>query len=119
MLCGCDHGKTTELKIEGDIGADPVWCHHCGMNLELTKIPISQELAGQLSDWCATYGEWIDWEKDRLKCNGIELEEAHNRKGALLTEKVKQEVGNEYVVIFSPSTSAQLYKSIMGGQRET
>ncbi|MFS0646300.1 hypothetical protein [Siminovitchia sp. 179-K 8D1 HS] len=109
MNCCCDIGQATKLKIEGDIGADPIWCNCCGKNLDLVDIPISEKLAGQLLDWSRKYGEWIDWERDRLKVSGKELEEAHNRKGALFTERVKQEVGDQYKVIFSPSTSVQIY----------
>ena len=38
------------------------------------------------------YGTWIDWEKDKIVPNGIELEAEHNQQGEKLTEKVKKKL---------------------------
>jgi hypothetical protein len=27
MHCFCEQKETYELKVEGDVGADPVWCN--------------------------------------------------------------------------------------------
>ncbi|MFK4998440.1 hypothetical protein ACI2OX_17280 [Bacillus sp. N9] len=75
------------MKIEGDVGADPIWCNKCGCNLDIDYVPISDELAEELSHWATKYGEWIDWDKDRLLPNGIELEDQFNQMGIILTKK--------------------------------
>jgi hypothetical protein len=109
MQCFCEQKETYELKIEGDIGADPIWCNKCGCNLDLENIPISNELKRELMRWVTKYGKWIDWEKDKLLPNGVEFEEEHNKHGAKLTEKVKKELGEKYKIKFSPSTTARSY----------
>ncbi|BAU29819.1 hypothetical protein DFP93_11297 [Aneurinibacillus soli] len=105
MNCFCEGGETNDLKIEGDIGADPVWCNKCGCNLNIEDIPISSELANELLSWAMKYGEWIDWDIDKWVPNGIELENSFNQMGIILCEKVRQELGDKYKVIYLPSAS--------------
>ncbi|MTT30426.1 hypothetical protein GMB86_00165 [Terrilactibacillus sp. BCM23-1] len=109
MNCFCGNRETNDLKIEGDVGADPIWCNKCGCNLDIEDIPISDVLAEELVSWAMKYGEWIDWDKDKLLPNGIELEDEFNQIGVALTEKVKQELGHKYKVKYSLSTSARYY----------
>lgn len=109
MNCFCESGKTKELKIEGDVGADPIWCNRCGCNLDIEDVPISDELAEELSSWAMKYGKWIDWDKDTLLLNGVELEDEFNESGFGLTERMKQELGGTYKVTYSPSTSGRFY----------
>lgn len=109
MNCFCESGKTYELKIEGDVGADPFWCDICGCNLNTEDVPISGELAEELSSWAMNYGEWIDWEKDRLLSNGLEMEDDFNRIGVALKKKVLQEIGDIYNVKYSPAKSTSFY----------
>lgn len=59
--------------------------------------------------WLNKYGEQIDWDKDKLIPNGIEMEEEHNKQGAKLTEKVKKELRGKYRIKFSTSTMARGY----------
>jgi len=35
MNCLCMQKETYELKVEGDIGADPIWCEKCSCNLDI------------------------------------------------------------------------------------
>lgn len=109
MNCCCESGKTNELKLEGDVGADPIWCRRCGCNLEIENLLISEELAEELSLWAAKYGEWIDWSSDELLPNGIELEDIFNQKGSILTGKLKRELDGRYTMTFMPSSSARFY----------
>jgi len=109
LNCCCKSGVTTDLKIEGDVGADPIWCNKCGCNLDIEDVPISNELKDELSYWVMGYGRWIDWDKDKLLPNGIELEDGFNQLGVALNEKVKQELWDKYKVKYSPSTSARFY----------
>jgi len=109
MKCFCGSGETNELKIEGDVCADPIWCNSCGCNLDIRDIPISHELAEELSTWAMKYGEWIDWNKDRLLLNGMELEDEFNQEGAALTEKVRRELGDKYQIQYALSASASFY----------
>ena len=92
--------QARELKVDGDIGADPIWCNHCGCNFDLEDIPISNELKRELKNWVTIYGEWMDWEIDLFIPNGIEMEEEHNKLGANLTEKVKRELSDKYIKNF-------------------
>ncbi|MGM0843916.1 MAG: hypothetical protein ACQEUT_02980 [Bacillota bacterium] len=109
MQCFCVQKETYELKVEGDVGADPIWCTQCGCNFDLENIPISKELKNELMDWVIKYGEWIDWDKDKLTPNGIEMEAEHNKQGVKLTEKVKGELSGIYTIKFSYSTMARSY----------
>lgn len=111
MQCFCATKKTYDLKIEGDVGADPIWCQHCGCNLELEDLPLSEEVKSQLEKWAGKYGEWIDWEQDQLVSNGIEMEALHNKEGLILTEKVKDELGEKYRLSFSPAMIAKRYRN--------
>ncbi|WP_100374769.1 hypothetical protein [Bacillus sp. FJAT-45037] len=107
MYCFCEQKEAFELKVEGDIGADPIWCNQCSCNFELEDIPISDELKVELMRWVNKYGKWIDWGKDKLIPNGIEMEEAHNKQGFILTERVKKELRGK--LKFSPSTRSSGY----------
>lgn len=107
MHCFCKNGETFELKLEGDVGADPLWCNQCGCNLDLDEVPISQFLKEELMEWVMNYGEWIDWEKDSLVPNAKVMEEVHNQSGSELLEKLKKELGGKYSVTFSPSRTVE------------
>ncbi|SHG52713.1 hypothetical protein [Ornithinibacillus halophilus] len=99
ICCG-----TNELRVEADIGADPIWCNSCLMNLNLEDIAISKSLKQEMMDWVQQYGGWIDWKNEgQWVPNGLELERLHNEHGERLTEKVKQELGPKYKVVFSKS----------------
>ncbi|GAA1382984.1 hypothetical protein [Peribacillus frigoritolerans] len=97
MECFCEQKETYELKVEGDIGADPIWCNKCGCNLDIGLI--SNTLTNEL----------IEWDEDKLLPNGIELEEEHNKQGLTLTDKIKKELEGKYRIKFSPSTMARMY----------
>lgn len=109
MRSFCEQKETFDLKIEADVGADPIWCDECGCNLELEDTPISNDLKKKLIDWAMKYGNWIDWDSDKIFSNGIQLEEEHNRQGEILTEQTKQELGGQYRITFSPSTMGRRY----------
>lgn len=109
MNCCCESGKTNELKIEGDVGAEPIWCNRCDCNIDIEDVPISDELVDELSFWAMKYGEWIDWNKDILLPNGVELEDEFNQAGIVLTEKVREELRDKYKIQYSLSTSARFY----------
>ncbi|MEC2074036.1 hypothetical protein [Alkalihalophilus marmarensis] len=109
MNCSCDQNDTSNLKVEGDVGADPIWCDLCDHNLDIEEISLSNELKNDLMNWAATYGEWIDWDVDRLIPNGVEMEEEHNKQGEKLTVKIKEELKGKYRIRFSRSTMARSY----------
>ena len=111
MHCQCEKGPIKRLTIEGDIGADPVWCSDCGCNLELEDFPFPADLAAKLEAWVQTYGEWMDWETERLKPGGLEMEAAFNAKGQALTEQAAEQLAG-YTITFSPSTSASEYDKL-------
>ncbi|EFV74831.1 hypothetical protein HMPREF1013_04857 [Bacillus sp. 2_A_57_CT2] len=112
MHCFCENKETFDLKVEGDVSADPIWCNQCGCNFDIEEVPLSEDLKDDLMRWAMMYGRWIDWSKDTLLPNGIELENEHNKQGQQLTEKVKKELGTKYRVKFSPSTSARMYSDL-------
>jgi transcription elongation factor Elf1 len=112
MRCFCENKQTFNLKVEGDVDTDPIWCNQCGCNFDIEEVPLSEDLKDDLMRWAMMYGRWIDWSKDTLLPNGIELENEHNKQGQQLTEKVKKELGTKYRVRFSPSTSARLYSGL-------
>ncbi|MCA0983244.1 hypothetical protein LCL89_04170 [Halobacillus yeomjeoni] len=110
LRCLCKIQEIKELKVKGDVGADPVWCHRCNCNFDIEEIPIRRDLKFELMEWIGKYGEWIDWERDGIVPNGIELEEDHNKEGLKLTEKLQKELEGKYKVSFTPSTFSKAYK---------
>ena len=113
MHCGfCEEEKTFNLKVEGDVGADAIWCDECYCNFDIHEISISNGLKARLAKWMQQYGEWIDWGKDVLCHNGVQMEDEHNKMGELLTVEVRNELGEEYKVRFSPSSSARMYANL-------
>ncbi|OAS82742.1 hypothetical protein [Metabacillus litoralis] len=115
MNCCCKKGDTNDLKIEADVGADPIWCKRCGCNLDIEDVPISDVLAEELSSLARNYGKWINWDKDTLLPNGLEMEDEFNQKGVTLVEKLKQEIEGNYKIKFIPSTSARFYAKKQNG----
>ncbi|OIJ17966.1 hypothetical protein BKP45_20650 [Anaerobacillus alkalidiazotrophicus] len=109
MRCLCKQKETKELKVEGDVGADPIWCNRCNCNLDIEEVPISLDLKSELMKWIGKYGDWIDWDIDEIVPNGIKLEDEHNKQGLNLTKQVQQELEGQYMVSFSPSTFARRY----------
>lgn len=109
MKCSFCEEVTFHLKVEGDVGADAIWCDKCCCNLAIYDMPISNSLKKRLTAWTQQYGEWMDWSKDMLCSNGIQMEEEHNKTGELLTVEVRNELGDEYKVRFSPSSSTRMY----------
>lgn len=105
----CEEEKTFNLKVEGDVGAEAIWCDECHSNLDIYDVPISKSLKLQLTMWAQQYGDWMDWDKDLLLPNGVQLENEHNKIGESLTLAVRNEFGKEYNVRFSPSSSARMY----------
>lgn len=111
MLCFCEDKESFNFKVEADVGADPIWCDECYGNFDIEDVPISKSLKVELKKWIQQYGKWIDWSKDVLRSNGIQMEDEHNKLGQLLTEEVQKELGTEYKIIFSPSSSARMYNN--------
>lgn len=109
MECFCETNKTSMLKLEGDLGADPIWCDVCHCNLELEDVPVSPGLRKALRQWISQYGDWIDWHKDQLLPNGVDKEKAHNESGQSLSKKVQAELEGLYSVRFSASSMAKMY----------
>lgn len=112
LNCECVTGTPATIRIEGDVGAAPVWCHSCGSNLELEGVGLSDLLSRELDEWGQLYGEWIDWDHDKLRAGGIEMEEAFNQKGSGLASKVEKELVGRFDVTFMPSTGARFYASM-------
>lgn len=108
-LCLCKELKT--LKVEADMGANPLWCHECCANLDVDEFTLSEALKGELLQWGETYGTWIDWETDGVVSGGVAMDEAHNARGAKLTEQVRNEL-MQYDVVFSPSTFAKRHSEV-------
>lgn len=105
-VCGCPSLK--KIKVEGDVGADALWCAVCGYNLDLEEFNFSKRLKSELNRWMNAYGEWIDWDKDALKENANEEIIAHNEIGQSLTKEVQKELV-DYEVIFKPTSLSNFF----------
>ena len=88
MECGCKT-ETKQLFLEGEYGADPVWCSVCEYNIELDDLPVSEDLLQELLEWGNRFGEWIDLETNAFVVGGEALEATHNKQGALLAKKLQ------------------------------
>ncbi|MBA4536816.1 hypothetical protein H1Z61_06560 [Bacillus aquiflavi] len=107
MLCNCKQLKS--IKLEADIGAEPIWCLECGYNLDLDGLRITDDLLREIEHWSSIYGEWIDWDSDTLKPNASELEYKHNSIGENLANKLAAQLNGKYKIKFSPSSIARKY----------
>lgn len=103
MRCLCENKGIMDLKVEADVGADPIWCNRCHCNLDIEEMPIELALKLELMKWVGDYGKWVDWDHGGVVPKGVELEEEHNKAGLKLTEKVQKELEGKYIVSFSPS----------------
>lgn len=88
MDCGCKT-TTTKLLLEGEYGADPVWCAVCQYNIELDELPIDDSLMNELLQWGNSYGQWVDLEVGQFVAGGEEMQATHNQAGALLAKKLQ------------------------------
>jgi hypothetical protein len=85
-VCNCEF--TNSFKLEADFVADPIWCNVCGWNLDIDDFPLTDNLKNDLYQWTEQYKK-------------IPINE-HIAIGQNLTEKVKEELGSEYRIIFIP-----------------
>jgi transcription elongation factor Elf1 len=108
MECCCTN-ETYTLKIKADVDIDPLWCGVCGCNIDIEEAPLSDELKEELMIRTAQYGNWIDWEADHLRSNGIEREEQHNEQGRVLARKIRKELVETYTVTFYPAAMGRKY----------
>lgn len=107
---GCRCEKPTKfLRMEADFSSDPIWCDICSSNLDLPTLPLSFELKNELMKWILEYGKWLDLNTDKLVNRAFELQREHNEWGLRLFLKVESELGNQYCIRFSPSTSVETY----------
>lgn len=107
---GCFCKKQTKLlRMEADFSADPIWCDVCNSNLDLFTLPLSINLKEELLKWVIGYEQWLDFNTDKLVDNAVELQKVHNEWGLKLFFKVETELGNQYCIRFSPSTSVETY----------
>ncbi|KAB8137831.1 hypothetical protein F9U64_07810 [Gracilibacillus oryzae] len=109
MICRCK--KITVIKLEADIGADPLWCFHCGINLDLEDFPISDRLKKELMAWTLGYGEWIDWDNDRLLQGAVEKEKQFNLLGEEFLYKLKTELSLNMEIAYSRANTVDLYQN--------
>lgn len=101
-LCDCKEVKI--IKVQADMGADPLWCQVCHYNFDIEDIDLPEDLSAALFVWVNDFANWVDWETDTL-LEGKEADEAlHNQQGSELTERVKEQLKGQYEVVFSPST---------------
>ena len=85
-VCKC--AFTNSFKLEADFAADPIWCNVCGWNIDIDELPLTDNLKDNLYQWIKQYKK-------------IPMNE-HNAIGQSLTEKVKEELGSEYRIIYIP-----------------
>jgi hypothetical protein len=111
VLCSCEQKEILDINIEDDVAADPLWCIHCGCNLDIEAMPISNKVKRELIKWASEYGSWIDWDLDEILPRGIDMETEHNRQGEILFERLKQELGGRYNFKYTSSTMGRRYAS--------
>lgn len=107
MICLCEEQEIFDLKLEGDFGADPIWCNSCGCNIDLEEMLLSDELKNELLNWVIDFGKWIDIVHEKWLPNGSNLENAHNTRGLCLVEKIQDELGKAYTITFISSNMSK------------
>ncbi|MBQ0140299.1 MAG: hypothetical protein KBT36_13515 [Kurthia sp.] len=103
MTLVCDCKEIKQLKIEADMGADPIWCATCHYNFDLEDIDLSGSLKKDLFSWVNDYASWVDWTTETLIEGQEKIEMLHNERGEVLTKLVQQALDGQYKVLFSPS----------------
>ena len=111
MICHCNQQQTKKLKIEANLDKTPIFCSHCGENLKLEHLPISSQLATEISHWVKQFGQWVEFERARLIEGGEELELVHNHLGKGLAGRFSEELGEHYEVTYVKTTSEGAYTS--------
>lgn len=89
-VCGCK--ETRFIRVETEVGADPLWCGTCLYNLDLDLVEICDSLKGEFYKWNAELTRNPNFNLDKL--------EQHNRVGKELTARLKEELGSRYTIEF-------------------
>ncbi|EON73461.1 hypothetical protein [Lysinibacillus sphaericus] len=103
MFCEYCKKPIHTLILEGDFGADPLWCGQCLANLELENLPLNDALLAELTSWMCNFGEWIDLEIDSFVEGKEHLAKVHDDQGTILAQQVASALGIS--VTFSPYLS--------------
>ncbi|MEG0259681.1 MAG: hypothetical protein RR595_11965 [Lysinibacillus sp.] len=106
MLCEICKKPVQTLFLQGDFGADPLWCGHCLANLDLADLPFNDDLMDELTNWMCAFGEWHDFDTNKVIEGREALAIAHDEQGERLATKVADALGTSYTVTFSPYLKA-------------
>ena len=100
MYCKCTN--LTKIDVQADFGADPIWCHTCGYNLDIEDFELDEALKTKCFKWINKYGEWLDFDTDEIIEGNLPLLDAHNEEGLFLTKQLQNALP-QYHFEFIPS----------------
>lgn len=108
VACKCSFEIPSKLIVEADF-ADPIWCGHCRANLEIGDFKLTHSLQNAYSDWLRDFVEWFRMMDSEEKEYVLALISKHNEVGLELTDRLKEELGENYSITF---LSAKYYSSM-------
>lgn len=72
-------------------------------NFDLDDFPLSEGLKKELNRWVSAFEEVVDLNGDCLKDTAFfQRLKNHNDWGEILTARVREELGDDYPIVFKP-----------------
>lgn len=94
----CQH---QQIKIMPDYKSSGIWCLKCGSMIEVESIGLSKEIANRLKKWIEEFDSFLDWNNPgNSPSYPKEKFDAHDKEGQILTNLVKNELGDKYEVFW-------------------
>jgi len=93
------------IKVMPDYGCEPLWVEGVG-NMPPSSLPISDELAEKLWAWMNDYDRTLNEAyPPESGFSTKEAEQAFVNNGQVLASRLKDELGNEYKIVYFNITS--------------
>lgn len=89
--------KANHLKLMAEFGCWPVWSDLSPYNIDPSDLPVSPELRDALYAWGRQYDDTFNPDDPASSCFSSQfMEEKFSTEGALLLNRLKVELGDEF-----------------------